>query len=104
MDVKNNRKRDAAQIKRLTTSKAVVVNYDSKKYVRMPLKKNAGTGFLPRCKHHAKIHQSITECSNITCFARRKLYLSKRICHIAPKLASVKELVNSMTRTDWEEL
>ena len=47
MDVEDNRKRCAAQIKRLAAYKAVPVNSYSDEYVRFPHKKTVRIGVLP---------------------------------------------------------
>ena len=46
MEVKDNRKRAASQIKRLVTPKADTVNSYSNESVRVPRKKNVRTGVL----------------------------------------------------------
>ena len=54
MDVEDNRKRCAAQIKRLAAYKAVPVNSYSDEYVRFPHKKTVRIGVLPSRKQHGE--------------------------------------------------
>ena len=54
MEVKDNSKRDAAQIKRLETSKAAPVNSDSDDSIRVPCKKKVRNGVLPSHKQHGE--------------------------------------------------
>ena len=50
MEVKDNRKRELAHIKRLSTSKTAPDNYDSNESVRVPRKERARTGVVPSRK------------------------------------------------------
>ena len=50
MEFEDNRKRAADQIKRLATSKAVTVNYDSNNSIIVPHKKKTRNGVLPNHK------------------------------------------------------
>lgn len=47
MEDKNNRESDVAQIKRLATSKAAPVNFDSNDSIRVPRKKKKRAGVVP---------------------------------------------------------
>ena len=52
VEVTDNRKRSAAQIKRLETSKATPVNSDSNDSIKVPCKKKFSTGVLPSLRQH----------------------------------------------------
>ena len=54
MEVKDDRKRAAEQIKRIVTSNAVPVNYDSDEYVRVTHNKMSRTGVIPSHQHQYK--------------------------------------------------
>ena len=54
MEVKDNKKRAADQIKRLATSKAAPINSKRDGYTRVPRKKKARAGVLPIRKQHGK--------------------------------------------------
>ena len=54
MEVKDNRKRAEAQIKRLANSKVAPVNSYCNKCIRVPHKKKSRTGVLPSRKKHGK--------------------------------------------------
>ena len=51
-EVKDNRERDVAQIKRISTSKAAPVNYYGNGTIRVICKNKDRTSVLPDCKHH----------------------------------------------------
>ena len=54
MEVKDNRKRAAAQIKRLETSKAELINYDRNNSKRVTHKNNTRTAVLLSHKQQSK--------------------------------------------------
>ena len=54
MEVKENRKRDAAHIKILATSKATPVNSDSEGSIRVMRKNKLRNGILPSRKNRGK--------------------------------------------------
>ena len=52
MEIEDNSKKSASQIKRLATSKVVTINYDIYDFIRVPRKNKAWDGVLPSCKQH----------------------------------------------------
>ena len=66
MEVKGNRKRDAAQIKRLEISKAVPFNSDSNESIRLQSKKRESLNI------RVESRKIIMGRSAIACFARRQ--------------------------------
>ena len=54
MEGKDNRKRDADQIKRLAASKAVTDNSDSDTFAKVLHRNKASNGFLPTLKNQGK--------------------------------------------------
>ena len=88
MEVKDNRKRSAAHINRLGTSKAAPNNYDSNKFFRVMCNKRAKTGVLPIIKHQKE---------------KKQEYLSESTCRIALITVLEKVSTNIPSRKDWEE-
>ena len=103
IEIKDNSKKEATQIKKIDSAKAAY-HFDRKGSVRIPRKNKSRTGFLHNNKGSnnkaPKYHGNQCHCV----LARRQECLSKSICCIVLKnfLASVPTSIPS--RTSWENL